>query len=63
MAANQRKGRVVVLPLGFAHEACASAGIPFHVSSCMVSQKQDADPPIGRLISDYSHPPDALLMF
>jgi hypothetical protein len=29
----------------------------------MVGQKQDADPPIGRLISDYSHPPDASLMF
>jgi len=44
MVANQRKGRVVVLPLGFAREACASADIPFHVSSCMVGQKQDADP-------------------
>ena len=63
MAANQRKGRVVVLPLCFARAACASAGIPFHVSSCMVGQKQDADPPIGRLISDYSHPPEASLMF
>ena len=63
MAANQRKGRVIVLPLEFARESCAAAGIPFHVSSCMVGQKQDADPPIGRLISDYSHPPDASLMF
>ena len=63
MAANQRKGRVIVLPLAFARESCAAAGIPFHVSSCMVGQKQDADPPIGRLISDYSHPPDASLMF
>ena len=63
MAANQSKGRVVVLPLCFARAACASAGIPFHVSSCMVGQKQDADPPIGRLISDYSHPPEASLMF
>jgi len=63
MAANQRKGRVIVLPLEFARESCAAAGIPFHVSSCMVGQKLDADPPIGRLISDYSHPPDASLMF
>jgi hypothetical protein len=63
MAANQRKGRVIVLPLEFARESCAAAGIPFHVSSCMVGQKQDADPPIGRLISYYSHPPDASLMF
>jgi hypothetical protein len=29
----------------------------------MIGQKLDADPPIGRLISDYSHPPDASLMF
>jgi hypothetical protein len=28
----------------------------------MIGQKLDADPPIGRLISDYSHPPDASLM-
>ena len=39
MAANQRKGRVIVLPLDFARESCAAAGIPFHVSSCMVGQK------------------------
>jgi hypothetical protein len=29
----------------------------------MIGQKLDADPPVGRLISDYSHPPDASLMF
>jgi hypothetical protein len=29
----------------------------------MVGQKQDAVPPIGRLISDYSHPLGASLMF
>jgi hypothetical protein len=63
MASNQRKGRVIVLPLAFAREACAAEGIPFHVSSCMVGQKQDAVPPIGRLISDYSHPLGASLMF
>ena len=56
MTSNQRKGRVIVLPLAFAREACAAEEIPFHVSSCMVGQKQDAAPPIGRLISDYSHP-------
>ena len=38
-------------------------GSPFHVSSCLIGQKLDADPPVGRLISDYSHPPDASLMF
>ncbi len=36
MASNQRKGRVIVLPLAFAREACAAEDIPFHVSSCMV---------------------------
>jgi len=63
MASNQRKGRVIVLPLALAREACAAEEIPFHVSSCMVGQKQDAVPPIGRLISDYSHPLGASLMF
>ncbi len=63
MASNQRKGRVIVLPLAFAREACAAEAIQFHVSSCMVGQKQDAVPPIGRLISDYSHPLGASLMF
>ena len=29
----------------------------------MIGQTLDADPPIGRLISDYSHPPDASPMF
>ena len=33
MASNQRKGRVIVLPLAFAREACAAEDIPFHVSS------------------------------
>ena len=63
MASNQRKGRVIVLPLAFECEACAAEDIPFHVSSCMVRQKQDAVPPIGRLISDYSHPLGASSMF
>ncbi len=63
MAANQRKGRLVVLPLDFARTMCEAEGVPFHVSSFMIGQKLDADPLIGRLISDYSHPPDASLMF
>ena len=62
MASNQRKGRVIVLPLAFAREACAAEDIPFHASSCMVGQKQDAAPPIGRLVSDYSPPLGASLM-
>ena len=49
MASNQRKGRIIVLPLAFAREACAAEDIPFHVSSCMVGQKQDAVPRIGHL--------------
>ena len=57
MAANQRKGRLIVLPLDFARTMCEAEGVPFHVSSCMIGQKLDADPPIGRLISDYSQPP------
>jgi len=36
MTSNQRKGRVIVLPLEFARESCAAAEIPFHVSSCIV---------------------------
>ena len=47
MAVNQRKGRVIVLPLEFARSECEAAGIPFHVSSCMIGQKLDADPPLS----------------
>jgi len=36
MAANQRKGRLIVLPLDFARTMCEAEGVPFHVSSCMI---------------------------
>jgi hypothetical protein len=63
MGNNQRKGRIVVLPLSFAQEECERAGLDLHVSNVSVANKPDAEPAIGRLISDYSHPEGASMMF
>ena len=48
MAANRRKGRLIVLSLDFARTMCEVEGVPFHVSSCMIGQKLDADPRYDR---------------
>jgi hypothetical protein len=63
MGGNQRKGRVIVLPLTVAQRECSRANLPFHVSNVFIADKPGAEPPIGRLISDYSHPEDASMMF
>ena len=63
MAANQRKGKVMILPLLYARDACHAQGLRFHTSNCTVGLKDDAEPPIGRLISDYSHPVGGSMMF
>jgi len=63
MGNNQREGRIVVLPLSFAQEECERAGLDLHVSNVSVANKPDAEPAIGRLISDYSHPEGASMMF
>jgi hypothetical protein len=60
MAINQRKGRIIILPLSFARQQCERAGLAFHVSNVSIANKPEAEPAIGRLISDYSHP---LMMF
>ena len=53
----------MVLPLSFAQEECERAGLDLHVSNVSVANKPDAEPAIGRLISDYSHPEGASMMF
>ena len=63
MAANQRKGKVIILPLVFARDACHAQGLRFHTSNCTIGLKDDAEPPIGRHISDYSHPVGGSMMF
>ena len=62
-AGNQKKGRMLILPLAFARRVCRLDGLRFHTSNTTVGAKVDADPPVGRLISDYSHPVGASLMF
>ena len=63
MAANQRKGRMVILPLEFAQDECARQGLDLHVSNVSIASTPGAEPAIGRLISDYSHPEGASMMF
>ena len=55
MGINQRKGRIIILPLSFARQQCERAGLAFHVSNVSIANKPDAKQAIGCLISDYSH--------
>jgi len=63
MGGNQRKGRIIVLPLDVAQRECSRAHLALHVSNVSIANKPGAEPPIGRLISDYSHPEGASMMF
>ena len=56
MGGNQRKGRVIVLPLAFARAAARAASLPFHTSPTSIQLKLDAEPPLGRMTSDYTYP-------
>jgi hypothetical protein len=51
------------LPLDVAQRECSRAHLALHVSNVSIANKPGAEPPIGRLISDYSHPEGASMMF
>ena len=63
MGGNQRKGRVIVLPLAFARAAARAASLPFHTSPTSIQLKLDAEPPLGRMTSDYTYPVGSSMWF